>query len=177
MAKALLAAMTVLLLTGCAGIPPAVTIATTAIDGVSWLASGKTMTDHAISEVAGQDCRLIGIVEEGEVCKDRPDYEPAVVATLKPLPETGTRVAAHSSASGDPMVLPGRLEYLASALEGRGLATSAPRDTKPEPADVAAFAPMRAARGFTGRPGSVAGGDDLMRTPYLASGLPEPIKG
>jgi hypothetical protein len=167
--------MTALILTGCAGIPPAVTIATTAIDGVSWLASGKTMTDHAISEVVGQDCRLIGILEEWEVCKDRPDYELTVVATLKPLPETGTRGAARQLANGDRMVLSGQLEYLPSALEGQELATAAPVGT--ETAQAAVFAPVQAARGFLARPERVATGDDLMRTPYLASGLPVPTKG
>lgn len=159
-----------LLLSGCAGIPPAVTIATTAIDGVSWAASGKTVTDHVISEVADADCRIIGLIEDGQICQERPAYEPARVATLQPLPATGTRLAARrDSAGGDPMVLPSGLEYLAAALEDQGLAT-APEGPR-APMHAAAFAPVRAGRGFTGRR---APRDALARHAYLAAGIPAP---
>ena len=50
-----------LLLGGC-GLPPALTAASWALDGVSYLVSGKSVTDHAISEVAAQDCALFRIV-------------------------------------------------------------------------------------------------------------------
>lgn len=58
-----------LLLGGC-GLPPALTAASWAIDGVSYLVSGKSVTDHAISEVAQQDCALFRVVQDREICAD-----------------------------------------------------------------------------------------------------------
>ena len=41
----------ILLLAGCAAIPPAVSVATWAIEGASLAFSGKSVSDHAISAV------------------------------------------------------------------------------------------------------------------------------
>lgn len=58
----------VLLLAGC-GLPPAVVIASYAIDGVSYLTTGKSVTDHALSAVAQQDCALHRVItDSGNVC-------------------------------------------------------------------------------------------------------------
>jgi len=58
-----------ILLGGCS-LPPALTAASWALDGVSYLVSGKSVTDHAISEVAQQDCALFRIVQDREICED-----------------------------------------------------------------------------------------------------------
>lgn len=58
-----------ILLGGCS-LPPALTAASWAIDGVSYLVSGKSVTDHAISEVAQQDCALFRVVQDREICED-----------------------------------------------------------------------------------------------------------
>lgn len=58
-----------ILLGGC-GLPPALTAASWALDGVSYLVSGKSVTDHAISEVASQDCALFRIVQDRDVCEE-----------------------------------------------------------------------------------------------------------
>lgn len=61
-----------LLLGGC-GLPPALSAASWALDGISYLASGKSVTDHAISEVAQQDCALFRVVQGGELCQAEED--------------------------------------------------------------------------------------------------------
>ncbi len=38
-------------------------------DGVSYFESGKTITDHAVSKIAGADCRLLNVVTPDPVCK------------------------------------------------------------------------------------------------------------
>jgi len=77
------------LLGGCA-LPPAVMIASYAADGVSYIATGKSVSDHGISEVTGRDCAVWRIIK-GSICKDEPTElaEPAPVeagqqATLPP---------------------------------------------------------------------------------------------
>lgn len=70
------ALLLVLFLVGCA-LPPAVTLASFVADGVSYVATGKSTTDHAISAVVGQDCALARVVSGEAVCD--PDGEVLVV--------------------------------------------------------------------------------------------------
>ena len=58
-----------LLLTGCV-LPPAVTIATSAITGFSYLATGKGVGDHAISQISQRDCALHRIFTQGAACNE-----------------------------------------------------------------------------------------------------------
>ncbi len=55
------------LLAGCA-LPPALTLASLAADGVSYVATGKSTTDHAISAIAQEDCALVRAVREEAIC-------------------------------------------------------------------------------------------------------------
>lgn len=101
-------------LAGCA-LPPAVTIASLALDAGSYVVSGKTMTDHGLSMVAQKDCRLIGVLQ-GQVCKERPQFDTTVVATLQPLP--GDRRMAGQTR--EPGTRPPRIQlsYLGDGIEG-----------------------------------------------------------
>ncbi|HKF73702.1 MAG TPA: SPOR domain-containing protein [Stellaceae bacterium] len=83
------------LLSGC-GLPPAVMIASYAADGVSYVATGKSVSDHGISEVTGRDCALWRVIEGNPVCRDEPTEraDPAPVevgqqATLPPATDPG----------------------------------------------------------------------------------------
>lgn len=56
-----------LALPGCF-IPPAVSLASLAADGVSLAASGKSLKDHALSEVTGEDCAMWRVVKNDDIC-------------------------------------------------------------------------------------------------------------
>jgi cell division septation protein DedD len=57
-----------LVVSGCA-LPPAVIIASYAADGVSYVATGKSVTDHGLSAVAGHDCALLRpILRQKSIC-------------------------------------------------------------------------------------------------------------
>lgn len=56
-----------ILLGGCA-VPPALTLASLAADGVSYVATGKSTTDHALSAIAQEDCALVRAVKEEAIC-------------------------------------------------------------------------------------------------------------
>ncbi len=66
----------ILFLAGCVNIPPMLAVASYAADGVSYLASGKSVSDHGISYVIGQDCAVWRMVKGESVC-----HEPGVVAS------------------------------------------------------------------------------------------------
>ena len=94
--------LTSALLSGC-GLPPAVMIASYAADGVSYVATGKSVTDHGISEATGRDCALWRVVQGRAVCKDEPTklanpapVEMGQLATVPPEAEpAGAVVAGH----------------------------------------------------------------------------------
>lgn len=58
------------LLTGC-GVPSAVVMTTYAVDGVTYVSSGKTLTGHAVSAATDKDCSILFGITRGELCKDK----------------------------------------------------------------------------------------------------------
>jgi len=69
-----------ILLGGC-GLPPAVMIASYVADGVSYLVTGKSVTDHGISEATGRDCATWRLIKLESPCKNEPAQreEPAPI--------------------------------------------------------------------------------------------------
>lgn len=58
-----------LILSGC-GIPPAITIASYALDGAIFAASGKTARDHALSAVLDEDCAMFRVINGDSICTE-----------------------------------------------------------------------------------------------------------
>lgn len=60
------------LVAGCAAlvIPPALSIASYATDGASYLATGKSLTDHAMSDALSQDCAMHRVIRLKNPCRD-----------------------------------------------------------------------------------------------------------
>lgn len=56
-----------LLAGGCA-LPPAVTVASFAADGISYVMSGRTVSDHALSYAAQEDCVVFRAVKGESIC-------------------------------------------------------------------------------------------------------------
>ena len=74
--------LTVLLLQGCAGVMLAAGVAGMATVEVT----GKSASDHVISAVNGQDCKMSRKMQGKDVCQDQPDLDPKpVVADNKPI--------------------------------------------------------------------------------------------
>ena len=69
-----------LLLSGCA-VPVMVSMITGATSVAVNEATGKTLTDHTVSTVNGQDCRVSRAFNNQEVCKDKPPISPATTVT------------------------------------------------------------------------------------------------
>lgn len=63
----------VLLLGGCA-LPLPVQVASWALDGLSYIATQKSVADHGLSIVANRDCGVLrGILDDGLICRDIDD--------------------------------------------------------------------------------------------------------
>lgn len=70
----------VLFLAGCA-LPPVVAIGSYAADGLSYLITGKSVSDHAISEVVGEDCATWRMVKLENPCHEYEEGEEGVFAS------------------------------------------------------------------------------------------------
>jgi hypothetical protein len=57
-----------LIMPGCA-VPSALSLAGYAVESASYMKTGKTVSDHAVSAVAGRDCQLLHGVTKGQICK------------------------------------------------------------------------------------------------------------
>ncbi|WP_188262387.1 SPOR domain-containing protein [Azospirillum tabaci] len=74
---------------GCAGAPVAMTAASFAVDGMLYVGTNKSSTDHMLSAMLQQDCATFRVLTQGYVCK------PVIVPVVRsaesvpvPLPET-----------------------------------------------------------------------------------------
>ncbi len=82
------------LLLGACGLPVGIQIASLVADGVSYITTEKTLTDHGISAVTQQDCALWRTVEGKDICRDGADSD--VVQTA--LADTNSNDAGEASA-------------------------------------------------------------------------------
>jgi len=102
-------------LSSCA-VPPAITIASLAADGMSAAATGKTVSDHALSAATEQDCALWRLIELSKICVERKAGE--------------TEYASFTSADAGQAALRGRDEPQEAASPSELAAVLAPL---PEP--------------------------------------------
>ena len=122
-----------LFLAGCA-LPPAVTVAALLVDGVSYVATGKSPADHAISAFAHEDCALHRVVDDEAICD--PDGDVLIaLAVGDPAdenwyldPETAVMDADEVTPWGSPSDLEATAEPVAEqpiqlAAAGSGLET------------------------------------------------------
>ena len=97
MARMLLAIGLGVSLSGCF-LPTPVSMVSTGVDVVSYIATGKAATDHGLSYAMGEDCALMRLFK-GEICREPRIYEPVQAGVpLEPLPAEADKeqlAAAH----------------------------------------------------------------------------------
>lgn len=99
----------VLLLGGCA--ESAFTIASLAVSGVSYITTGKDVSDHALSAMVGQDCAMLRVVQDKPICHDyerEPDRGTAVALAAIPMPHPNERPGAAIDISSLDIVIPSK---------------------------------------------------------------------
>ncbi len=111
-------------------LPPAVTVASFAADGISLVATGKTVSDHALSTAANEDCRMWRLLTGGPVCRTAPL---APVATAPPSPAPAAASSAAAPSPGPTAALP--------PAAAPGLADSSAPHASPSPTALAAPSP------------------------------------
>jgi hypothetical protein len=79
-------------LSGC-GLPPAVTYASYAADVISYLSTGKSVTDHGISVVLQKDCALLRVLD-GPICiEEKGEEEEQEIVVHRPTRDSEAQAA------------------------------------------------------------------------------------
>jgi cell division septation protein DedD len=140
-----------MLLGGCAALPVGVQVASYVADGLLYLTTKKSLTDHGLSLVTNKDCSIWRGLSKGELCREPSldeievvverapvsDEENTVeVASAYPVPEVESEALARfdTAAGGDD-------PKTESAAPAPVAVAAAPAPTMPRPILVAAAAP------------------------------------
>jgi hypothetical protein len=116
--RTLVLPVSLIFLSGC--VPAGFTIASYAVDGVSYAGSGKSLTDHMLSDWKGRDCATWRILKSRPICKD---FTPEEIARRKRNRDSIRHDVGHA--------------YIATNLDGidldtgDALATKSKTDQKP----------------------------------------------
>lgn len=101
MKREAMAVLCLLLLQGC-GVPASVKVASWAIDGILFLTTEKSATDHGLSLMAQKDCALWRGLKGEDICSETVDDAVAVAATDEELADFATAAGpAESGPAGD----------------------------------------------------------------------------
>jgi len=113
----LIAAVALCLLGGCT-ISPAMDAFSWTADGVSFILTGKSMTDHAMSAAAGQDCAMTRVVKGETACvpNDEDVAGDRLVFKFDSTVWGETRTAAVGA--GDPLSIHAAISDIAEPLGG-----------------------------------------------------------
>lgn len=135
-----------LLAGGCA-LPIPIQVASWALDGISVLATQKTLADHGVSTLVQRDCAIWRGIADGEVCRDD-DGAIAVATISEPPPAISTApVAAANVApvSGEMDVLTTVSDSATVSVDELAAFETAAGPVAPQPYDLA-LAPAAAPR-------------------------------
>lgn len=122
-----------LFLTGCL-LPPAFTIASATLSGFSYLATGKSLGDHALSQMAQQDCALHRIVTRGAPCDGPAAADPTLALAAGPEPLFDPSTLTEAPAAVPAAAVPAAAAPVAAEPVAAGPAPAALADRTPRPA-------------------------------------------
>ncbi len=78
------------LLVGACALTLPLQIAVWATDGITYLMTSKSMSDHALSAAVGQDCAVHRVVTEGAVCREEADSGTVLASSKDDSGTSGT---------------------------------------------------------------------------------------
>jgi len=106
---AILACLSFLLLQGCF-LPLPVRVASWALDGISYVATQKSLTDHGLTLVAKRDCAVLRMLKGQSVCMDEVEETIAIAAagaaTTADQDETAALASFETAAGGAETAIP-----------------------------------------------------------------------
>ncbi len=83
---------------GSCGLPPVVNLASFALDGMSLLSTGKSVSDHVLSAAAEKDCAVWRLVKNEDVCREYDADKKSRVVLAEEKREHGTEIVGLTEA-------------------------------------------------------------------------------
>lgn len=121
---------------GACAAPVPIQVASWLIDGLSYLTTDKTLSDHGISVVMGRDCAMLRTVTEGELCRDEEKTAVAALDRTLGIPDgqqdargvagldpTASALASFETAAGPSIgsLLPTPIDVQVAAVDATGV--------------------------------------------------------
>ena len=134
--KSWLVALPAALMLGGCGLPPAVVVASYALDGFSFMVSGKSVSDHAISRAMNKDCSMIRVIAGRQVCEELNDgTSPATEVAAAAQNDNWNSDAALAAAAGHKLELAVSTPRLGTqgAARAPSIAGLLPWEFRPQP--------------------------------------------
>ena len=78
------------LFVGACAVPLPLQIASWAADGISYLMTSKSMSDHGLSAALGRDCAVHRAITEGDICREDEDSGTVLAASKDVSGTSGT---------------------------------------------------------------------------------------
>ncbi len=78
------------LFVGACAVPLPLQIASWAADGISYLMTSKSLSDHGLSAAVGRDCAVHRAITEGAVCREDADSGTVVASSKDDSRTSGT---------------------------------------------------------------------------------------
>ena len=104
--RCVIAGSLLMLLNGCASLPPIIQYANMAMSGITYVSTGKGPSDHAISYVAKKDCSLFRILLLKPVCTEvTADTNKSLIARLAEFLRSRSSTETVINAPGDGIAL------------------------------------------------------------------------
>lgn len=111
----LIVAALLLALGGCS-VSPAVDAVSWGVDGFSYLITGKSMTDHAMSAAAGKDCAMLRVVKGQKTCVPKDEDVAGDRLVFEFNESSMSRDESVAAVGGDPMSLSADMAQIAAPL-------------------------------------------------------------
>ncbi len=102
------------LLVGACVLPLPLQVASMVLDGVSYLATQKSLSDHGLSAISGKDCALLRTLTLDPICRERTSGTD--VAFVEDWEKTGQEVKTSTVTAGDAPA-DGRLFYVLGSFD------------------------------------------------------------
>lgn len=150
-----------LVLGGC-GLPIAAQVASLFADGISYLTTEKTLTDHGISTIADKDCALWRGVQGEEICRDNDEGEVIAAALSEPADTAQEQPLGGDQEFGGDADIPTALMHPATPAVSLAAASDAAPPYPLERQTIAIVAYGKSSQSGIGSAAPPANADDLI---------------
>ncbi|MFP6758085.1 MAG: hypothetical protein VCC99_07670 [Alphaproteobacteria bacterium] len=111
---------------GSCGLPPVINLASFALNGMSLLSTGKSVSDHVLSAAAEKDCAVWRLVKNEDVCREYDADNKSGVVLAEAKREHGTEIVGRTDSKPVMLAFVDPVVLLQFTSDGVGLGIAPP---------------------------------------------------